>query len=201
MALSVKSDLRCYDGTVTETLRARTRRLARDEIARVAWELFLERGFDRVTMDDIAAAVGVSRRSLFRYVSSKEDIVLGDLVAAGEVIARALRARPVDESAWDALRGALLDSAPSTFPARALEHSRLLLEHPALRASHLEKRLRWQELLAPVLAERLGSELRARAIVAAALTCIDTAVEQWVRADGVPDLLALYDEAVAAVRS
>ena len=60
-------------------LLERSRRAARAEVARVGVALFLERGFDATTMDDVAAAAGVSRRTLFRYFGSKEEVALGHL--------------------------------------------------------------------------------------------------------------------------
>ena len=82
----------------------------------------------------------------------------------------------------------------------------MLSETSSLRARLLEERLRWQELLVPLIAARLADEpgtanLRASAIVASALACLDAASEAWIASNGATDLAALYDEAVAAVRS
>ena len=83
----------------------------------------------------------------------------------------------------------------------------MLYGTPSLRASHLEKQLRWQELLVPNVQERLGAsssaapDPRARAIVACALACLDVAVEAWARSGGEEDLARLFDRAVAAVRA
>ena len=77
---------------------------------------------------------------------------------------------------------------------------------PSLRARLLEKRLRWQEMLVPLIAARVtgrpgAAHLHATAILASALACLDAASGAWVASDGKEDLAALYDEAVAAVRS
>ena len=61
---------------MTETLVERRRRLLRDEIGMIAVELFASRGFDAVTVDDIAEAAGTSPRTVFRYFASKDEIVL-----------------------------------------------------------------------------------------------------------------------------
>ena len=60
-------------------LRDRTRLAVRDQIARAATALFVSQGFDRTTIDEVAAAAGLSRRSFFRYFETKEDVVLSDL--------------------------------------------------------------------------------------------------------------------------
>lgn len=172
----------------------------RTEIADAAWSLFLERGYDATTIDDIAERAGLSRRSVFRYVTAKEEVVLAGMEEGGELIAAALRERPDDEPAWDALRAALLSVADRFARPDDLERTRLVLETPSLRASHADKQLRWQELLAPLVAGRLGSEARARAVVAAVIGCLHVTLEEWVRSDGSIDLAATFDELVAAVR-
>ncbi|CAA9462912.1 MAG: Transcriptional regulator, AcrR family [uncultured Rubrobacteraceae bacterium] len=189
-------------------LRERTRRAVQTEIGDAAMRLFLERGFEATTMEQIANEVGISRRSLFRYFGTKEDIVLGHLVETGLAVRDALEARPADEGPWEALRAALesLALAPGYSPERTLKISKMLYGTPSLRAGHLEKRLRWQELLVPNIQKRLGAgsgdapDPRARAIVACALTCLDVAGEIWTRHEGEEDLGRLFDRAVAAVR-
>lgn len=170
--------------------------------------LFRERGFDATTVDQIAAAAGISRRSFFRYFETKEDVVLGDLAALGERVRVALQARPPAESAWEALRAALSTLRdPDQSPTTVLAVAQMYHDAPSLRARHLEKHLHWQGLLAPEVEKRLGStssdgpDPRARAVVAAALACLDTAVETWRESGGRADLEELFDQAVAAVRA
>jgi AcrR family transcriptional regulator len=90
-----------------QKLWTRTRQAVYAEITRTAMELFLRHGFEATTIDDIATAAGISRRSFFRYFGTKEDIVLGDLAARGELIRKELEGRPADEDAWTALLNAL----------------------------------------------------------------------------------------------
>ncbi|WP_103503116.1 MULTISPECIES: TetR/AcrR family transcriptional regulator [unclassified Streptomyces] len=192
----------------TPSLRERTRRAVRAEIAEAAMGLFSRNGFDATTVDQIAAAAGISRRSFFHYFGSKEDLVLGDTDALGESVRAALEARPADESAWTAIRAAFetLQSAKGTAEER-LALARMCHDAPSLRARHLEKNLRWQELLAPGVQRRLGlpdtetPDPRARAFVAAALACVDAAIDAWSQSDGAADPLELFDEAVAVLRA
>ncbi len=169
--------------------------------------LFTEHGFEATTVEEIAVAAGISRRSFFRYFETKEDVVLGDLDALGGAVKVALEARPPDEAAWPALRAAFLAlRGPDHSPAADLAAAKVWHAAPSLRARHLEKHLRWQELLAPDISRRLGlppgpgPDPRARAVVAAALACLDTAVDAWRERDGRADLEELFDQAVAAVR-
>ncbi|MEU1983427.1 TetR family transcriptional regulator [Nocardia sp. NPDC019395] len=190
-----------------ETVWDRQRAAVRNEIVGTALEMFLTDGFDETPIDRIVAAVGVSRRTFFRYFGTKEDIVLGDLIARGQVIADELAARPAGETPWEALRAALHASRETTVPDMdaALALGKMLFDTPSLRTRLMEKRLRWQEMFVPLLAARIDgpaerATLRATAIVAAALSCLDTASEAWIESDGADDLAELYDEAVAAVR-
>lgn len=188
-------------------LRERTRRAVRAEIAATAIRLFKERGFDATTVDQIAAAAGISRRSFFHYFGSKEDLVLGDTDALGESVRDALQARPAEESAWEAIRAALMVLRPrADTAAEQLAIARLHHQAPSLRARHLEKHMRWQELLAPEIQRRLGlpdadpPDPRARAFVAAALACLDAAIDAWCESDGAADPIELFDGAIAAIR-
>lgn len=199
------------EGAPTD-LRERTRRAVREQIAETATRLFISQGFAATTIEQIAEATGVSRRSFFRYFPSKEDVILGELVERGPRVADALAARPAAERPWDALRAALLSLRQSTAgdDQTELALGRMLYRTPTLRARHLEKQLAWQDVLVPVLSERIRNATRdapidpalhASAIVSASLACLDVASEVWVREDGARDLTQLYDEAVAAIRS
>jgi len=192
----------------TPTLRERTRRAVHAEITDTALRLFAEQGFDATTVDQIAAAAGISRRSFFHYFGSKEDVVMGDLEALGRRVRDALEARPATESAWEALREALKTlQGPDTDAVTGLEIAGMYADAPSLRAKHLEKHLRWQELFAPDIERRLGiapgpsADPRARAIIAAALACLDIAVDAWHESGGTADPVELFDAAVAAVRA
>jgi AcrR family transcriptional regulator len=190
-----------------QKLWTRTRQAVLAEITQTAMTLFLERGFEATTIDDIAAAAGISRRSFFRYFGTKEDIVLGDLTAQGELIREELEARPAVEDAWTALLNALA-AAPrlGQDEPTMLKVSKMLYETPSLRARSIEKHFHWQALFTPEIRRRLGTapgddhDLRADAIVACVLTCLDVAGEAWTRGDGRGSLPDLVLAAVAAVR-
>jgi len=190
-----------------QKLWTRTRHAVYAEITRTARELFLERGFEATTIDDIAAAAGISRRSFFRYFGTKEDIVLGDLAAQGELVREQLEARPATEDAWTALLNALRNTPRlGSDDATMLKISKMLYGTPSLRARSIEKHLQWQALLTPEIRRRLGTapddedDLRADAIVACILTCLDVAGEAWTRGDGRQSLEDLVVSAVMAVR-
>ena len=184
-------------------LRRRARDAVRAEIAKTAFQLFTERGFDQTTVDDIAVAAGLSRRSFFRYFASKEDAVLGMLNAVGDAIAAELAARPAGEPPWASLRRAL-DVLVTTYlgdPTVALARFRLIHHTPALRTTLLDKQDRWQRSLSQVLAARLGvdpaHDLRPELLAAAALAALDVASRRWLASDGHANLATLLDESFA----
>jgi len=186
-------------------LREQTRSVIRSLLARTAIELFAAQGYDNTTLDEVAAAAGISRRTLFNYFRSKEDLALSSLAEQGDLIAARLAERPADEDAWTALRTAfqVLEEIDMTADAR-LEFITLLFGNESLRAGHAEKQARWQELFAPLIEPRLPDSerrtLQARAIAATAITCLQVANEEWVRLRGQVAMLDLYDIAVQAVR-
>ena len=78
-------------------LREQTRSVVRSLLARTAIDLFAAKGYDDTTLDEVAAAAGVSRRTLFNYFRNKEDLALSGLSEQGELIAARFAERPADE--------------------------------------------------------------------------------------------------------
>ena len=188
-------------------LRERTRRAVRAELTDVAMDLFLARGFEATTVDEIAAAAGISRRSLFRYFASKEAIIFDSLQDVGERLAEALGKRPREEDPWVALRRSfeVVTAYNVVNPERTLAFWTMLEETASLKARHFEQLMRWQQLLVPDIAVRLGEDRTvngpcAPAIVGAALACLDAANSAWLRSQGRADVVRLLDEAMHAVR-
>lgn len=187
-------------------IREQTRSVVRSLLAQTAMELFAAQGYDDTTVEEVAAAAGVSRRTLFNYFRSKEDLALSGVAEQGELIAARLAERPVEEDAWAALRAAfgVIEEIETTLEKR-LEFITLLFGNDALRARHAEKQARWQDLFAPLIEPRLPDSdrraLQARAIAAAALVCLQAALEEWARLRGQADLFDLYDTAVRSIRT
>ncbi|WP_435736394.1 TetR/AcrR family transcriptional regulator [Cellulosimicrobium sp. PMB13] len=183
----------------------RSRQQAYAEIAAVAMDLFLVKGFEQTTIDEIVAAAGISRRSFFRYFGTKEDVALGRFVADGGVLRAELERRPEDEDVWASLRGALFAlERKAADKDRLLAISRMMYGTPSLRARSIEKHLRWYDDLVPEVERRLGAgpdqALRAKAVVGCVITCLDLAGEAWTRDGAVRPLATYYDAALGAIR-
>lgn len=186
----------------------RKRQLVANELRDAALMLLATRGFDVVTVDDIVAAAGMSRRTFFRYFASKEDVVVRFLADMGADIVDELATRPPAEPPSIALRQALwvpfaacTDQPDHTERARVVV--RLILDTPALQARWLEHQIQWRASLAAELANRrsLDPDLDPYPRMAAgmALLALDTVLQQWQAGDGEEQLAELADRAFAVV--
>jgi AcrR family transcriptional regulator len=194
-------------------LRERTRRTVRAELITIGLHLFAVNGYDQTTIEDIATACGLSKRSFFRYFPSKEDLVFGNLEVMGERLAVRVGERPVEEPAWTALRRALdfLISLNQAEPERSLQLRLMLRDTPTLNARRLGKQVYWRQLLATQLTSRSAAAarggppppadqpLRDRALAAAALSCFDAAYDEWAASGATASLNDLVDVAMSAV--
>src|SRR6266851_4633835 len=115
-------------------LRERKRRQTRERLTRVAMALFLERGFEATTLDDIAAAADISRRSFFHYFASKEDVVFTWQEESTAALIAAVAARPANESMLTAAENAISAMVRQLEPGEAMAMARLKRDNPALRA-------------------------------------------------------------------
>ncbi|MFE2551187.1 TetR/AcrR family transcriptional regulator [Streptomyces sp. NPDC059355] len=187
-------------------LTERRRRETRVEIAETAAALFAERGYEATTVEDIAAAAGVSLRTFYRYCSSKED-ALTPLVTSGVgQLVDALAAQPADEPLIAAVEGVFTTPMSErrladAEPGRALV--RLMGGVPALRSRWLAAVQEMRERLLPVLAARTGrpaGSLEVRLLAGAVLDAFTAAVEHWAAQDEPEDLLALTRRALTFLR-
>jgi AcrR family transcriptional regulator len=166
-------------------LPERKRQLVRLEIARAAWLLFAERGYEDTTVDEIARAAGISRRSFFRYFSSKEDVVVGTSDALAEDVLAAFACRPAAEPPLVAIERALRPAIETRLADAAESRAiiSLLRESRTLRRALLERHARLEERLALLIAKRTGADVRRDptpallAFLARAL--MDTAFNVW----------------------
>ena len=187
---------------MTEALSERRRRLLRDELGRVAIRLFVEHGFDSVTVDDIAAAAGTSPRTFFRYFATKDEVVLDYERRLKERLLVALRSRPPNEGPVEALRQAYIETS-HVEPAergRVLQLGRILENAPALRARVPGERIAEDRALTEHLAERLGAQpddARVRVIIASMDAVAEKEFRTWVRGGGQGDPAKRISEALA----
>jgi AcrR family transcriptional regulator len=205
MTQRVKFALGCYSRPMSQDpvpLRERTRRAVRKELQTVAIALFLEQGFEATTVEQIAEAAGLSRRSFHRYFASKDDVLTAALEDSGAKIAAGIAARPETDRPWLALRRGFDDLVAGAGP-EAVPLIRAMLQSTALSSSHAQKEANWQRAMSDALEPRLANTpdrpLQARALAAAALACLTAAQLEWVAGDGTRPLGPLLDVAMTAV--
>ncbi|GAA2072739.1 TetR family transcriptional regulator [Streptomyces albiaxialis] len=185
------------------SLRERTRAAVRAELAALALEMFAERGFEETTVDEVARAAGMSKRSLFRYFPTKEDMVLGSAEAMGEAVAAELRARPEGEAPWESLRVVLCGwEERISSSAERLARLRLVEESPALHARWVQRREEARREIAAVLRERAGAgagagldAFSADLLTSAAGAALESATREWLRSNGQKSRPELLTEA------
>jgi AcrR family transcriptional regulator len=189
------------DHSVDGSRKARREEL-RQVVSQRAIGLFLARGFERTTIDEIVKPLGVSRRTFFRHFETKEDLLFVWYESLGQKIVEVCAARPLDEapfvSACVALRSLL--KYYDEDPTWAAAMMKLTAETPSLIAKSLQKRAMWEVELAKVLAPRIGGKnagLHARVIAGTAVNTFALAVESWFAGSSSHDLHSTVDSAFA----
>jgi len=173
-------------------------------LSHVALHLFIERGFEQTTVDDIARAAGIGRRTLFRYFPSKMDLPWGDFDAELTRMRAFLDAVEPDVALVDALVVAVVEF--NRFPPEEVrfhrERMNLLLNVPALMAHSSLRYAAWRRVVSDFAASRLGVDAGAiepTAIGWVFLGVSLAAYEQWLKVDD-SDLVELLESAFQLVR-
>jgi AcrR family transcriptional regulator len=185
-----------------EGLRERNRRRTATDLESAALRLFTEKGYDAVTIDDIAAEAGVSRRTFFRYFATKEDVLFSDNAERLAELRQALSARPPDEPVLSALRHALLSMAGDYEEQREqiFQRAKIIRTAPGLLGKALANQRVWEEAMSELVAQRLGVDpavdLRPSVAAGTTLAAIRSAVTLWVAGGGSAYLPTLAAEAM-----
>lgn len=185
-------------------LRERKKAETRAAIQRHAMRLFLAQGYDATTVEEIAAAAGVSHMTFFRYFGGKPEVVEQD--DYDPLLAAVIRARPPAEPPIVAIHEAVvgaLRALPAAERATTLARATLILSTPALRARQVEQQFATRDLFAAAITDRGADQPPAavRAVAAAALAVLVTAIHEWVAGDGTADLADLADAGFRALRA
>ena len=191
------------------TLRERQRVETRDVILDTALDLIEAKGFEHTTVEDIAAAAGISARTFFRYFESKNSLLFDedkDHEHGHDEMTAALAARPASESTTEALRNVLRDQLVAVLAddnGRKLRQMRVILKEPALRALAKDSFHEHGPDLAKGFAARLGKpadDLQPRVLAAAFTEAIWVIMERWSAAGAeFEQLPPMIDEAFEAI--
>lgn len=184
---AVPGAARGYVDLMHGRLAARKREVVRDGLAEAALHLLAGRGYDAVTVDEIATAAGVSRRTFFRYFASKEDVVVEFLRDLGLEVAAEIEARAATESPRGALEEAcavVVSRAAEEHPVKSRRLATLVLGTPDLRARYLARQDEWRDAWGRALTARGSTEGAALVAATAGVTAFDLALRRWTAADG-----------------
>jgi mycofactocin system transcriptional regulator len=138
----------------------RRRSTTTDHISNVAIDLFAAQGFDEVSVDDVAEAAGIARRTLFRYYPSKNALPWGDFDVHLDHMRDLLNDVEPDVPIGQALRTALLafNSFDEAETARHRQRMRVILQTEALQAYSMTMYAGWRAVVAAFVARRLGAK-------------------------------------------
>jgi TetR/AcrR family transcriptional regulator, regulator of mycofactocin system len=178
---------------------------SRSEIEHIALDLFTHQGFESTTVDEIAAAAGIGRRTVFRYYASKNDIPWGAFDEQLDRMRATFAALPADMPVMTGVRVAVLDFN-DVHPDEQPWHRarlRLILGTPALQAHSTLRYAAWRQVVADFAAAKLGlpsDGLVPQTIGHASLGVALAAYERWLREDSV-DLRELLDSVFRSLES
>ncbi|WP_096290494.1 TetR/AcrR family transcriptional regulator [Mycobacterium ahvazicum] len=189
-----------------ESLRDRQRAQIRADIRRAAFRLFVERGYDAVTTEEIATAAGVSPRTFFRHVPTKEELLLAPVRHGGAAIVNHLEKRPATEAPDVALINAIITRTQSFDQSDCEEWRAALLVAPGLLDKATIHTPADKERAMKLVAERMGTDpeadMRPGLLIQLAFGAADFAFQQWVLRSANRQPLDRYViEALEAVKS
>jgi AcrR family transcriptional regulator len=151
--------------TAQPGLRERKKEATRRLIAETARRLFAERGFDAVTVAEVARAADVAEKTVFNYFPTKEDLFYSNMEAFEERLLATIRERPAGETVLAAFRrfflapdGILALGEDADATARLQDVTRVITASPALLARERQVHARYTDALAALLAEETAQE-------------------------------------------
>ena len=154
-----------------------------ERLQREALRLFTERGFDEVTVDEIASAAGVSHMTFFRHFPTKESVVLDDPFdpIVGEAVAR----QPADYTPTQRIVGGIAEAAVDIEDVESVRaRVRLAAHHPRLRARIWENNNRTQEVIANALVSTGVGPFHAMVAAGSVLGALTAALMYWAENEG-----------------
>ncbi|MGW1653043.1 acyl-CoA-like ligand-binding transcription factor [Streptomyces atratus] len=180
-------------------LRERKKEATRQAVHEATLRLTVEHGFDHVTVEAVADAAGISRRTFSNYFTGKEDALLHGEEQQIRDLVRTVRDRPAEETAWAALRAAMTQFAERVAPPErewALR-TRLAMQHPSLLARQLANHAALERDLADAVASRRspsGKSVRPLVLAAAFLSSLRIAMRMWIEEDLAREPAEVIDE-------
>ena len=166
-----------------KSLQSRKRQLVLDAIYDAAIVLFAKKGFDKTTIDEIAEAAGISRRTVFRYFESKDDLLALNTIHCGEALIKTVASCSTEFSLLEVVHEAVLAGTKFTESQR---HTHQIIEiakrSVSARQAHLSRWMEVEDKLASAYAARMRSRrdyLRPRLVAGMTLLILNAATSSW----------------------
>ena len=153
-------------------LRERKKRETKKRLTEKGIALFLEKGFDHTTLDEIAAAAGISRRTFFYYFSSKDEILLSLQSGIGEMLSDAVRKAPASFTPIDAVRDAAMGVCSAIPTQDMIEMDRLMRTSPSVQARKQASYVQQEGEIYEALRERWPEPERSMALRVVAMLSV-----------------------------
>nr|BBH85506.1 TetR family transcriptional regulator [Thermosporothrix sp. COM3] len=186
-------------------LRERKKMMARIAIEEAALRLFLEKGYENTSIEDIANAVVLSPRTFFRYFASKEDVVFASWRDFHDTARSAFEQQPAGITLYDALED--IFTQLGELHQRRRDHfyllSRVILTTPELQPGYLYRMVSIEPLLREFISKHWGEQydpLQIRFIAATTLTAFRVALQCWLEEETHTDLPAIIQAYMAQLK-
>jgi AcrR family transcriptional regulator len=187
-----------------EGLRERKRRETLKRITDAGMCLFIEKGYDATTIDEIAAEAGISRRTFFYYFRSKDDILLSMQNAMGDLLVDALRDMPAEMRPLDAIRDAIIEVCASVPADDMIAIDRLMRSSETVQARKQASYVQHEQKLFAALRERWpepGRETGLRLVAMLAVGAMRLAFDALSREGGKRPIVDLLRESFGALEA
>lgn len=187
-----------------EGLRERNRRQTLQRITDVGMELFLANGYEATTLDEIAAAAGISRRTFFYYFKSKDDILLAHIASYDDALRASIRDHAAAGAPIDVVREALLEISARFQTSRTVAISRMIRESEVLSSRKHRNELHREQVLYEALCEVWPAKDRRdrlRLVAMAASGALRIAVDAWLEQGGKRQLTKYIQDAFANLKA
>jgi AcrR family transcriptional regulator len=184
---------------MSQSLQSRKQNLVHDAIYEAAIDLFMERGFEETTVEEIAQASGISRRSFFRYFASKDDLLAQSVVNNGTVIVSAIQSCPEECEPLRVVRETVLEALKyAASQPRARQVIAISERSPGAAQAHLSRMVDVEVRIAEAFAARMKGVTwdGAEALLLAGLTTLVTSssIVSWAHGE-CPDMTSTSQQA------
>ena len=176
---------------------------ARGRLGKAAFELFAERGFEQVTVAEIAERAGLTERTFFRYFADKREVLFAGTGAFQALFVSAVENAPDSAAPIDAVAAALYGAAAPFMehPAAVRRRQAIIAAHPELRERELIKLAVVAAAVADALRRRGVGEPAASLTAEAGMAVFKIAFERWIGDPAGPDLGELIRESLDELKA